>query len=261
MSWLNKLERNFGGVAVPNLTLSLIVGQVAAYLFINMGVIAAADLVFVPRLVAQGEVWRVISFLFLPPVAHPIFLIFAWYLFYIMGSALESHWGDFRYNVYILIAWAASIATSFIAFNQAATNAYIAGSVFLAFAWLNPEFVLYLFFVLPVKIKWLAWLTWAGYVFQLVVGTMSDRMLVIAAVLNFLIFFGPELMGYARTNRRQMVEKAGSFARAGKAEPFHTCHTCGKTDVSHPDMPFYYCSECTGAPGYCAEHIDDHEHV
>lgn len=272
MRWFNKLERQYGQIAVPNLTLTLIIGQIAAFFMIQAGVIDRADMVFVPSFVARGEIWRIASFLFLPPSTHPIFMAFAWYIFYIMGSALESHWGDFRYNVYVLIAWAASIAGSLLAgwaallaggqaYDMPATNAYIAGSVFLAFAWLNPEFVLHLFFVLPVKIKWLAWLTWAGYLFVFVTGPLLDKALVVAAVINFLLFFGREVYEMAWLNRRAMSQRARQFRPREEAEPFHTCTVCGKTDQSHPEMQFYYCEECAGAPGYCAEHIEDHEHL
>ncbi len=257
MSLLDKLDRKFRRYAVPNVTLYLIMGQVLFFVIERSGRPVTDRLILDPGLVLAGEWWRLITFLFIPPATSPIFILFAWYLFYLMGSALEGHWGVFRYNLYLLVGYIMTVAVTFL-FHFSATNIFIAGSVFLAFAFLYPDFQLYIFFILPVKIKWLALLTWISYGYSLLFGSWSTRLFVLASISNFLLFFSKDISWRVKTGRRHMAEQARQFS--GKKEAFHTCKTCGKTDLSHPQMEFRYCSDCGGL-GYCKDHIFNHEHV
>jgi len=258
MRLLDNLERKFRRYAIHNVTLYIILGQVLFFVFQLSGRFILDRVVLIPDLVLTGEWWRLVTFLFIPPLTNPIFAFFAWYLFYLMGSALENHWGAFRYNVFLLVGYAVTVAVSFLVPMAAATNLFIGGSVFLAFAFLYPDFTLYIFFILPVKIKWLALLTWIGYAYQVLVGTWSTRLLVLASISNFLLFFGRDIIWKMKTGKRVMATQARQFS--GKKEAFHTCATCAKTDISHPGMEFRYCSECGGL-GYCMDHISSHEHV
>jgi hypothetical protein len=175
-----------------------------------------------------------------------------------MGTALEGHWGAFRYNVFLLVGYLVTVAVSCITPFYPATNLFIGGSVFLAFAFLYPDFTLYIFFIIPVKIKWLALLTWIGYAYEILVGSWSTRLLVLASISNFLLFFGKDILWRIKTGNRSMVAQARQFT--GKKKPFHRCTVCGITDLSHPQMEFRYCSDCGGL-GYCKDHIFNHEHV
>jgi hypothetical protein len=264
MSLLNKLERTFGRLAVPNLSLWLVAGQVTCWCLAQPFVanFNLARLELLPAAVLAGEWWRLFAFVFLPPNAHPVFLAFVWYLFYLMGDALESFWGTFRYNAFLWLGWTLTVGAAFVTPGAYARNEFLAGSVFLAFAFLNPDFEMMLFFILPVKIKWLALLQWAGYVFAAVVGGWPTRLMVLAAVGNFLVFFGRDLVQLARTGRRRMVHQAKQFgARDDTPEPRHRCRICGKTDLTHPQLDFRYCSKCADDSCYCPEHIRSHEHV
>jgi hypothetical protein len=257
MALLDSLEKKLRRYAIPNVTLYLILGQVLFFVLEMSGRSVLGRILLFPSLVLQGEWWRLITFLFVPPSTSPIFIFFAWYLFYLMGSALEGHWGAFRYNLYLLVGYLVTVAVTFLFPYSAATNIFIAGSVFLAFAFLYPDFQLYIFFILPVKIKWLALLTWIGYGYELLVGPGSTRLVVLASISNFLLFFGKDISWRMKTGKRRMADQARQFS--GKREAFHTCATCGKTDISHPQMEFRYCSDCGGL-GYCMEHIFNHEH-
>lgn len=258
MNLLDTLERKFRGYAIPNLTLSLIIGQVIFFVFNLTGKFLLERVVLVPELVLMGEWWRLLTFLFIPPLTNPLFAFFAWYMFYLMGSALEGHWGDFRYNLFLLIGYVVTIAVSFLFPLYSATNIFIGGSVFLAFAFLYPDFQIYIFFILPVKMKWLAILTWIGYAYQIITGSWSTRLLVLASISNFLLFFGRDIFWRMKSGNRQMVTKAREIT--GKREAFHRCTTCGVTDQSNPGTEFRYCPECGGL-GYCKDHIMNHEHV
>ncbi len=258
MNLLDKLERKFRRIAIPNLTLYLIIGQAIFFVGSRSRQIDIGRAILLPELVLEGEWWRLFTFLFIPPASSVIFIFFAWYLFYLMGSALENGWGAFRYNLFLLIGWGVTVAVSFILPSLPASNLFLGGSVFLAFAFLYPEFQLYLFFILPVKIKWLAILTWLWYGYQFLTGSWQMRLMILASVSNFLLFFGKDILWRVKTGGRAMAAQARDLTK-GK-EPFHRCTVCGKTDVSHPSMEFRYCSECGGL-GYCMEHILNHGHV
>lgn len=258
MSLLNKLERKLRRYAVPNVTLYLIIGQALFFLFAISGRFVLERVVLIPDRVVMGEWWRLITFLFIPPLTNPLFAFFAWYLFYLMGSALEGHWGAFRYNLFLLIGYIFTVAVSFIMPLYPATNLFIGGSVFLAFAFLYPDFQLYIFFIIPVKIRWLAIITWIGYAYELLAGSWSIRLLVLASIANFFLFFGKDIFWRMKTGSRRMTVQVKGYSAT--KEPFHKCSICGITDISHPQMEFRYCSECGGL-GYCKDHIMNHDHV
>jgi hypothetical protein len=260
MSLLDKLERRFRRYALPNLTMALIACQVVVFVAGLVKPEVFEQLMLVAGKVQTGQVWRLLTFLVMPPTENVLFALFFWYLFYLMGRALELNWGDFRYNVFLLIGYLATVAVSFVEPEMPATNAFLEGSVFLAFAYLFPEFTLYIFFILPVKIKWLALLTWIGYFVMILFGDWLQRLLVLASLCNFLLFFGKEVISRIRAARRRMAFEARQLA-AEERPYFHRCTVCGITDRTHPRMDFRYCSQCEGAHGYCTEHLRNHAHV
>ena len=150
-------------------------------------------------------------------------------------------------------------AASFISIGGTGTNVFIGLSVFLAFAYLFPEFQILLFFILPVRVKWLGLITWIGLgVVFLGARTWMTRILVLVPVANFLLFFGPELLRHVRSGARRSGRNVKRAIDRG--QPFHTCALCGVTDKSNPKMEFRYCPDCAGTPCYCIEHIGKHEH-
>ncbi|HEX3728927.1 MAG TPA: hypothetical protein VHV47_03925 [Opitutaceae bacterium] len=259
MRWLDKLERRFGSLAIPNLTLYLVIGQVGAYFAIQLGRIPAGWLVFSPEAVLAGQWWRLLTFLIVPPATSFLFIAFAWYIFYLMGTALEDYWGVFHYNCFLLIGYLLALGVSFIDPASIVTNGFLALSVFLAFAYLNPTFELYLI-IIPVQVRWLALLTWLYFGVEVVLGSWSTRLQVVAAVGNVLLFFGRDIWHRAGLRTRQIGRQAGPVAPpAGTAR--HRCRVCGKTDLSNPELDFRYCSKCAGEECYCPEHIFNHEHT
>ena len=263
MSFLDKLERALGRLAIPNLSLYLVIGQVfvfLAYLFERLDFRAV---ILVPAWVLHGEWWRVITFMFHVPKTSStlglVFMAFGWYLFYLMGSALEGFWGTFRFNTFLFISYALTVALAFITPNYPVTNIYILGSVFLAFAYLNPDFELVLFFILPVKIKWVALLAWAYDVVLFVRGGLADRLQIGASVVAFLVFFGGDLLRRVRHGQRTSARRVQRAVE--ETQPRHVCFVCGKNDITHPQLDFRYCSKCAGDQCYCPEHIQNHAHV
>ena len=267
MSLLTKLERFLGRFAIPNLSLYLIVGQVLVWGLAFLAGFNLERIALLPAAVYAGEPWRLVTYLFLPPTMGAgtfalVFLAFAWYLFYLMGTALEHYWGTFRYNAFIGLGWLLTTAVALLTPAQYASNLFLGGSIFLAFAYLNPDFVMMIFFILPVKIKWLALLQWLGYAYVLVVGPWSARLAVLAATGNFLVFFAGDLAARIRGGRRRMAHQARVFAaREDEGTARHRCRICGRTDLTDPQLDFRYCSKCAGNQCYCGEHIFNHEHL
>lgn len=266
MSLLDKLERVLGRLAIPNLSLYLVVGQAFVFLATILELLKLEQLermVYAAAPVLHGQWWRVITFMFIPPFPSStlgyVVLAFGWYLFYLMGSALEHFWGTFRFNAFLFISYGLTVVLAFLTPNFPVTNTFILGSVFLAFAYLNPDFELVLFFILPVKIKWLALLAWATDVVLFVRGNLATRLQIGASVVAFLVFFGGDLLRTLQQKQRTSARRAQRAAE--EAEPRHVCFVCGKNDITHPQLDFRYCSKCAGDQCYCPEHIQNHAHV
>jgi hypothetical protein len=259
MSILDKLEPRFRRFAIPNLTVLLVVAQCIGFLLLTAMPHKYELIPLQMSLVAQGEFWRLGTFFFVPATTHPLFFLLAIYFFHLMGSTLEANWGDFRYNLYIGIATLATYVAGIVYPEQVLTNGFIGTSVFLAFAYLYPGFVIVLFFILPVQIKWVALLTWIGYFFTLAFAPWPDKAMVLAAICNFLLFFGHEIFWRAYHHKRRMEWDARMLAKRDK--PFHNCAICGANERTHPKTDFRYCTKCEGSYEYCGDHLAKHEHV
>ncbi len=259
MKFLERLDRLVRPIAIPNLTQIIIAGQAMLFL----GVMADPTMVdratLVWSQVLQGEVWRLLTFLFIPITFSPLWLFFSLYIFFIFGTALEQHWGVVRYNTFLWLGLILTVAAAGLMPNVPVTGTFLEGTVFLAFATVNPNFTLNLFFILPVKVKWLAWLQAAGYGLAFLAGPMVVKLGVIASVGNYLIFFAPTVVGWFRHRQRRKTWEARQF-KPGSG-PRHTCAVCGIDSNTHPTTDFRYCSKCGGDKAYCEEHLRNHQHV
>jgi hypothetical protein len=83
--------------------------------------------------------------------------------------------------------------------------------------------------------------------------------MVLATVLNYLLFFGKEHWRELRASQRRRSFQAS--ASRTKSAPKHVCRVCGLSTDDSPKTLFRYCSKCAGQACYCPEHIRDHEHV
>lgn len=258
MKFTTRLERKFGRFAIHDLTTYLVVGQGLALLLGLAKPAFLGALLLIPSAVLDGQWWRLLSFLLTPPSTNLIFAAFALYLLWFMGGALEAQWGAFRYCLYVLVGTVMTIAAAFAFPYYPASNGFLIGSIFLAFAALFPRYEILLFFVLPVQVRWLALLTWLLYAFAFIVGGWNTRLLILAAVTNFLLFFGRDLADQLRHGRRRTRYHAK--ITPDRNQPLHICAVCGINDKTHREMDFRYCSKCEPPVAYCTEHIHNHEH-
>lgn len=250
MKFLDALEKRFGHLAVPNVIMVLIVAQLVITAFIMIGRIEFESLLLVPKAVLAGEWWRLFSFLIAPPhvattAFQALFLAFFWYILWMMSNALESEWGVFRFNLYLLCGIFFTVLGAFLGqfiSSQAlifVSPRFLYLSIFFAFATLNPNIEFLLFFVLPVKVKWIAWViggfTALAFLFA---PTLGDRVAIIAPLLNYFLFFRKPLLQSVEAQKRRKQFAAEREKAAGEA--LHTCSLCGVTDRSDPDRDFRY---------------------
>jgi hypothetical protein len=220
-----------------------------------------------PDKVLEGEVWRLVTYLVSPPSTNIIFALIFWNLFFVMGTTLEAVWGPFRFNVYMLIGYLASLAFTFgayfaigdIGFSMSASNWFLEGAVFLAFARLYPDFTVLIYFVLPVKIRWLALIYWGIFGLTMIVGPWMVRAMALSSVASYLVFFGKDVWQDVKYGQRRM--RFQSRALRGPQKLVHSCRVCGITSEQATQMQFRYCSKCYGEACYCQDHLRDHEHV
>ena len=268
MRVLDKLERRIGWFAIKNLTMYIVIGNALVWLlgFIFTNNDIAPRLALIPAYVFKGEVWRIFTFILLNSFGgSAISVILELYFLYIVGSNLEASWGSFRLTFFYFIGFAITVAVALITGYSVAGARYIHLSLFFAFASLAPEMRILLFFIIPVKIKWLAWAAWAFTAYEFITArAWAGRLFILAPLVAYFLFFGPDILRSIKMNRRS-VNRRRAFDRK-KGEPkiikmsFHKCETCGLTELDAPDMDFRYCSKCEGDYEYCAEHLKDHYH-
>lgn len=261
MNILNTLERKFGRFAIRQLIVYIVginaLVYVMSYAMPESG--AVSKLMLNPRLIMEGEVWRLITWIFIPPSASFLWIVFILYFYYMIGTGLEQEWGSFRFNVYYFTGVAATAVAAFIT-GQGATALYLNLSLFLAFAYIYPNFEILIFFILPVKIKYLAWLNWAFIGFTILTAPLSEKLAALISVSNYFLFFGQALFQRGTAYQRRTTFSRSDAAPARKGA-FHTCSVCGKTEHDDIKMEFRYCSGCEGDHEYCMEHLKNHIHV
>lgn len=296
MNIIDKMERRFGHLAIPGLIRYIlgisILGNIlnvllpGAYYYLN----------FDAYKILHGQVWRLVTFLMAPSVArdNSFFIDLVWFLiwmslYYYVGTNLENMWGAFRFNLYyftgIFLIWVVGFAGYFVYASQYGAEfgdqlGTLLGlgirtdalnlSLFLAFAAMFPDIQFLLYFIIPVKAKWLGILDliYLGYQFFDAVMNRNymGAALIVASIANFAIYFffgrggvaNPKVI-YKRNKRRQEYrKKAGRGSGTG---PIHRCAVCGRTELDAPNLEFRYCSKCEGNYEYCSDHLFTHTHV
>lgn len=262
MNWIDKLEKRFNRYAIPNLMLYIVSITGFVYLVSNLldqSGIFLDKLTLYPEAIMRGEVWRLITYIFIPPASSPIFIVFILYFYYIIGISLEHEWGSFRFNLYYLLGMVGTTIAALI--TGSATSVYLNLSLFLAFAYIYPNFEMLLFFILPIKVKYLAYFEWVFIIITIVTQPIPYKAAAIASLINYFIFFGNDIFKNAR-NKNIAYNSKNKFKSKIDIKPLsHKCTVCGITPEDDPNMEFRYCSECEGLKCYCMNHIKNHKHI
>jgi len=259
------LNRN-NRYGIKNLMLYIIIGNALVFLLsqTDRGLTIVSYFMFIPELILRGQIWRLITFVFIPPTFNFLSLVLSLYFYYLIGSTLEREWGVLKFNVYYLTGVILTAVYSILS-GAAASSFYLNLSLFFAFAMMFPDFQVLLFFIIPVKIKYLAYLDAAVFLFGMLLNRFPENLLPLIAIANFFLYFYGDIISFFR-GRRFTAKNTVSFknkVRRMKRERgyLHRCTTCGKTDTDYPDMEFRYCSLCRNYACYCEEHIFDHTHI
>ena len=201
--WLKFLERKMQWLAIPNISIIFVTLQALGFLMVMSDGVWVERLALLPDRVLAGEYWRVITFLALPLSLSPIWVIFTLMFIYYILNTIESEWGSFKTTFYVLVSILLTIAVSFT-FNYPVTQVSdFESTLFLAAAALFPEQEVRLFLAIPVKMKWLAWLSLAFFGLKLIQSDWVGRIFLIAIYSNYLIFFGPALLDQIRNRIRR----------------------------------------------------------
>lgn len=284
MSLMKRLESYVRPWAIPNITSYLIAGQILLYVYYRIEENAAANFDvtrfwLMPGAVFQGEVWRLVTFIFSPPLTKSLLVIFFWLILYLCGTSLERVWGTVRLNVYILLGILAMLVADFAIYFVVGpgisadakknllnltggfvdTSTFLYSSLFLAFCRLFPDYVFRLFLILPIRVRWLGIMQWCAYGFLLLRSDGVGRVLVLASVFNYLVFFA---RGHWRDVKHGQRRRAFQAKTKEASKPLvHECRICGLDSETAPRTLFRYCSKCAGQCCYCPDHIHNHEHV
>ena len=267
-----KIERfcyrhpNFG---IPNLMRYLTIANVVFWVMNMINRPFLSYMLFNPALIQRGQVWRLVSFLFVPPSTGVLALL-VFYFYYWIGSTLEKQWGTGQFTIYFFTGVVLTVLYGFVIYwitGKAVTldSSYLYLSMFFSFAALFPDMqVLFMFFI-PVKMKYLAIVDAAFFLYAMVTTPFPANLVPLVAILNFLIFCGGELRamlprrpGKATIN----FKKESARIRREQADKLYThkCAVCGRTDTDYPELEFRYCSRCAGYHCFCSDHINNHIH-
>lgn len=206
-TWFRKTLDKLDFLAIPNLAPLLCAMAVLAFLAQTMGSAPMERFIFDPYLVLEGEWWRLFTFPVSSGITNPIWLIFYVLYIYFVINALEQEWGPGPTTIYLILGYFSALAGSFITMRPVEIWYYILENVSLAFGTLFPNYELYLYMILPVKAKWLAFLAGAILLFQFVTGGTSTKILLLCSLFPYFLFFGPFLVGVIKDKNRTRQHK------------------------------------------------------
>lgn len=292
MKFSSNFEKKFGKYAIKNLSMVLIICYACGYVLrmISPGIM---DFLYLNpyQIIFHGQIWRLVTWLIVPPSSFDIFTLLMLYFYYSLGTTLERTWGTYRYNVYIFSGILFTILGAFLLFAYTAvfqnevdtklalymlwvidnngrslapmfSTYYVNMSIFLAFACTYPNMQVMMFFLIPIRIKILGIIYGALLVYQFLMGSIADQFVIAASLMNFVVFFitgrGKVHMTPKQAKRRQEfrreVKKTAKVTR-------HKCAICGRTEETNPELEFRFCSKCQGNYEYCQDHIFTHTHI
>lgn len=297
---MSSFEKKFGKYAIKNLSLILIMCYACGYLmkWINPGFFTY--LYLNPyEIIHHFQIWRLVTWLIVPPDSFDFWTLLMLYFYYSIGTSLERTWGTYRYNVYIFSGILFTAVGAFILYGVSSllgaqslglwmtvdgyityptmfSTYYVNMSIFLAYAATFPDYEVLLFFILPIKVKFLGIIYGAMLVYQFIVGygtssalfyyNLGIRFVITASLLNFVVFFFTSRKkvrrGPIKMIRKQVVKQQPRHeTKKSSGITRHKCAVCGRTDETNPELEFRFCSKCNGNYEYCQDHLFTHTHV
>ena len=276
MNFINKLERKFGRFAIRNLSLWLIGAYCIGYILYFISPKLLYYVYLEPSAIFKyGQIWRLFTWIVTPPSSTNIFVIvIMMFFYYSIGTSLERTWGAFRYNLYIfsgIFFTAVGACILYFVSGQPInigglfSTYYINLSIFLAYAACYPDMKLLLYFIIPIKIKWLAYLDVILLAYSFIsYPSWVERISIIISLLNFILFFfatrNYKSVSQKEYHRKQTFKKQVRRP-SGNSITKHKCAICGRTEKDDDMLEFRFCSKCNGNYEYCQNHLFTHTHV
>lgn len=273
--WVDRFCARNPRFGIAGLMKYLVLGNAAVWLLSMMdGGAAVYYLSLTPSMILQGQIWRLVTFVFVPASSGLLTLLFL-YFYYFIGSTMEREWGTVKFNLYFFSGMLFTIVFAFAVYfiSGKSLNPYFVAefiylSMFFSFATYYPDMQVLLFFILPVKIKWLALVDAAYFLISVFTLSFPTNLMPLVAALNYLLFCGDVLFSELAPSRIRQHKKTVSFRREAarvraeqRGAPYRfKCAVCGRTDADHPELEFRYCSRCQGYHCFCQEHINNHIH-
>ncbi len=273
---MNKFERfcsRHSKYGIRNLMMYIILGSGVVFLLSllpgGMGELFVSKLMFSWGDILRGEVWRVVTFMLIPPIhgfsiTNLLFITFTLYFYHMIGLSLEREWGTLSFTIFYFSGAIATAAVSAVLGVACSAN-YINLSLLFAFATLFPDYEIFLFMLIRVKIKYMAMITAGLLILFIAFSSFPYMMIPIVSLLNYFVFFFGTFKRMFIRNREvssKIVDFRQSVRQAKESRGYsHICVICGRTDVSNPELEFRYCSKCSGYACFCSDHISDHEHL
>lgn len=260
---LARWERRFGGFAIPNLMIYVVVGMAGVWLMVQTRPDLPERMLLVPDAVKHGQVWRLVTFLLVPPRFDPIgFFFYLWFMWWV-GSSLEQQWGTFKFNAYYFVGALATIAASFV--GGPMTAFWLDTSLILALSTVSPDEQILLSFILPIRLKWLGIGSAVYMLFIAATGGLSEKAAVAGALVNYLVFFGDHWRSVFRGRAivaRQRARRADIEASAPGGTGSmgnRACAICGAKESDGADIRVCTCEKCGGtARALCLAHARSH---
>ena len=294
MNFLSKMERKFGRFAIPNISLYLIMAYACGYLLNFMNPYIMSFLTLNPYAIIHGQVWRIVTWLLVPPSSFGIWTIVMLFFYWSIGTSLEHTWGTFLYNAYLFQGFLFMILGSFILlglsyilgdagfcaliglngiaskadifayFSSSFSTYFVNMSIFLAYAATFPDAQVLLMFIIPIKVKWMGIAYAALLVYQFLFADIFSKFAIGASLLSFVIFYLMVKKGMSispkQIKRRHDFKKKMQHAQPqGIAR--HKCAVCGRTSDTNPELEVRFCSKCEGNYEYCQDHLFTHTHM
>jgi membrane associated rhomboid family serine protease len=258
---LARLERRLGFLAVPNLASFIVGGMAIVWVLSSLRPGFEQVLMLNLDAVRAGQVWRLVTYLFLPTNSSPVWVLLSLYWLWIVGSNLEQEWGSFKFNVYYFFGMVGTTLAALVS-GGAVGNTWLNSSLFLAFATVFPDYEIFLFFILRIKVKWLGLLSAGLLVFEFAMGSMSSRAAIAAAFINYFLFFGGTLVAMIRSRNLQ-VRQTARRAESRPPPPIFTesksCAICKASEDDGADIRVCTCEKCGGKPRLlCLAHARNH---
>ena len=296
MNFLNKLERKIGKYAIPNLSLYLILGYILGYIVQIISPTIRDFLTLNPYLILHGQIWRLVTWIIIPPSQLDLFTIIMLMFYYSAGTNLERTWGTFYYNVYLFMGMIFTIIGSFLImgisyipalrsfmvndlansyaglylmlneyreyFEQVASGFstyYVNMSIFLGFAMTFPDVQVLLMFIIPIKVKWMGIAYGILLAVQFLQSNIIGKIIIGASLLNFVVFFLMMRSGIAMRMSPRQVRRRHEYNREVRlAKPASVSkHKCAICGKNSEDNPEAEFRFCSKCNGNY-EYCQDH---